>query len=114
MSRDFFWTLLVGSQDFAWCGAVRVDGVTYQILGVSNLTATGFQLATQTGADFTATRTSFALECGPVNVNMTFLSPVEVCVVRLPLVCLVDRRVSFGSLPTWFDSRFPLCTCMWM
>ena len=46
-------------------------------MGDSN-TAVGFTLAEQIATEFTATRTSFLLEAGAVNVNLSILNPIEV------------------------------------
>ena len=37
------------------------------------------QVANQTAIIMTPTRTSFLFQAGPVTVNATYLSPVEVC-----------------------------------
>ena len=53
---------------------ITVDGQAYRITGE------GLQIepAVQLAATMTPTRTSFLFQAGPVTVNATFLSPVEV------------------------------------
>lgn len=53
---------------------MRVDGIAYEIIGGDN----SWQSANQTSVIVTPTRSSYLLNAGPVIVNMTFLSPVEV------------------------------------
>lgn len=50
--------------------------------GTANLIQTGTGEATQQALVFTPTRTSFRLQAGPVDVNITFLSPIEVSISR--------------------------------
>lgn len=61
-----------------WYAQVRVDGTPYQILGGGITPA--ITAANQTAVVITPTRTSFLLNAGPIIVNMTFLSPIEVCI----------------------------------
>ncbi|TDL21981.1 hypothetical protein BD410DRAFT_723660 [Rickenella mellea] len=68
-----FWTTSPPAQIVAWYVAIRVDGVMYNVFGGQNLP----HVANQTAAIITPTQTSFILQAGPVNVNSTFLSPIE-------------------------------------
>ncbi len=52
-----------------------VDAIEYRLLSVW---AQGERGADQKAVEFTATRTSFLMEAGGVEFNMTFLSPIEV------------------------------------
>ena len=73
-SQPKFWstTLALG-----WFAAARVDGQPYTLFGnPANLES--FAVANQSAVIFTPTRTSFLLDTGTVEVNMTFLSPIEV------------------------------------
>ncbi|KLO15798.1 DUF1793-domain-containing protein [Schizopora paradoxa] len=58
----------------AWTYIVVVDNAPYAILG--SVLPPNVTLANQTAANFTATRTSFTFITGPVEVNVTFLSPI--------------------------------------
>ncbi|KAG8693682.1 hypothetical protein FRC09_010360, partial [Ceratobasidium sp. 395] len=58
-----------------WAGYVRVDGEVYTFLGAPNVA--GSILATQKKMQFTGTKSTFILGAGPVDLNVTFLSPVE-------------------------------------
>ncbi|TDL21956.1 DUF1793-domain-containing protein [Rickenella mellea] len=66
-----FWTS--SPPIMGWYVAIRVDGVTYPILGGFGET----HQANQTAAIITPTQTTFALQAGPMSVNATFLSPIE-------------------------------------
>ncbi|EJC98586.1 DUF1793-domain-containing protein [Fomitiporia mediterranea MF3/22] len=56
-----------------WYGAIRVDGTAYRFLGEGDLPAGNLQK----GFTFTPTQSSYLYQFGPVNVNITFLSPIE-------------------------------------
>ena len=71
--------VLIGScalQVLEWYIAVRVDGTAYKIYGNSNTPSIAG--GTEKMLKFTPTQSSFLLQAGSVNVNMTFLSPIEV------------------------------------
>ncbi|KAL5508771.1 hypothetical protein ACEPAG_4750 [Sanghuangporus baumii] len=58
-----------------WYALVSVDGQAYRISGatdVANVTT-----ANQTAVEFTSTRTSFLFATGGIQINASFLSPVE-------------------------------------
>lgn len=58
-------------------GSVRVDGLTYIWTGVDNTTLGGFA-ANLSSIQITPTRTIFVMQAGPMNVTITYLSPIEV------------------------------------
>ncbi|KAJ7044481.1 DUF1793-domain-containing protein [Mycena alexandri] len=67
-----FWTgMIVG-----WAGFVKVDGVPYVFMGSPSVPA-AFSKATQKSSQFTSTKSIFVLSAGPVDLTVTFLSPVE-------------------------------------
>ncbi|THV08423.1 DUF1793-domain-containing protein [Dendrothele bispora CBS 962.96] len=68
-----FWT----GQILGWAGFVNVDGTSYNFLGVPAVPDVSFQKATQTSFTFTSTQSIFVLSAGPVELTVTFLSPVE-------------------------------------
>ena len=59
-----------------WNAGIRVDGQAYNLFGASDIA--NYTSANQTSVLFTPTRTSVLLTAGTVDVNMTFLSPIEV------------------------------------
>ena len=61
-----------------WNAGIRVDGQAYNLLGIPGVT--NHTNANQKNVLFTPTRTSFLLTAGTVDVNMTFLSPIEVSI----------------------------------
>ena len=63
-------------QILGWNAAIRVDGQPYNLLGIPGVLTQAN--ANQTNVLFTPTRTSFLFMAGAINVNMTFLSPIEV------------------------------------
>ncbi|KAJ7276535.1 DUF1793-domain-containing protein [Mycena haematopus] len=68
-----FWTgMIVG-----WAGFVRVDGVPYVFLGAPSIPGATFSKAVQKSSLFTSTQSIFVLSAGPVDLTVTFLSPVE-------------------------------------
>ncbi|KAG5724965.1 hypothetical protein E4T56_gene12457 [Termitomyces sp. T112] len=68
-----FWT----GQILGWAGFVKVDGTAYSFLGAPNVPGATFTKATQKSSQFTATQSIFVLSAGPVDITVTFLSPVE-------------------------------------
>ncbi|KAF9008954.1 DUF1793-domain-containing protein [Cyathus striatus] len=69
-----FWTGSI----LGWCGFVKVDGVAYSFLGAPGVPGVNFNKAVQKQIEFTATKSTFVLSAGPVDITVTFLSPVEV------------------------------------
>lgn len=57
-----------------WTGLARIDGITYSWLGDAQDVLT----SNVTNVNITATRTTFTLEAGPLELVVTFLSPIEV------------------------------------
>ncbi|KAJ7590784.1 hypothetical protein C8J56DRAFT_933888 [Mycena floridula] len=71
------WPTFWAGQIVGWAGFVRVDGVAYSFLGAPAVTGATFQKATQKSFKFTSTQSIFVLTAGPVDLTVTFLSPVE-------------------------------------
>ncbi|KAI0638108.1 DUF1793-domain-containing protein [Trametes polyzona] len=68
-----FWTGSI----LGWAGFVKVDDVAYNWLGVPSVPGVNFNKATQKSLQFTSTQSIFVLSAGPVDLTVTFLSPVE-------------------------------------
>ncbi|KAI0952144.1 hypothetical protein AcV7_008040 [Taiwanofungus camphoratus] len=68
-----FWT----GSTLGWAGYVKVDGTTYNFLGVPNVPGTQSQEAVQKSLEFTSTQSIFVLTAGPIDLTVSFLSPVE-------------------------------------
>ncbi|KAI0650358.1 DUF1793-domain-containing protein [Trametes meyenii] len=68
-----FWTGSI----LGWAGFVKVDGTAYSWLGVPGVPKVNFTKATQKSFEFTSTQSNFGMNAGPVDLNITFLSPVE-------------------------------------
>ncbi|KAL5536139.1 hypothetical protein ACEPAF_4244 [Sanghuangporus sanghuang] len=58
-----------------WYASAVVDDQAYMIMG--GATIPNVQNANQTAVEFTATRTSFIFNAGPMQINASFISPVE-------------------------------------
>ncbi|KAJ6482672.1 hypothetical protein C8R45DRAFT_1099940 [Mycena sanguinolenta] len=57
-----------------WSGLIKIDGLTYSWLGIPGVGNASKWLETE----ITPTRTILTVQAGPVLLNVTFLSPVEV------------------------------------
>ncbi|NLR68015.1 DUF4965 domain-containing protein [Chitinophaga varians] len=82
------WT---GAQQ-ALSGLVKVDGVTYRVLGASDGPEAGIVPAQQTDVAVHATQTVYQFRCGQVALTLTFTSPLLVRDLRL-----MSRPVSYIS-----------------
>ncbi|TFK92183.1 DUF1793-domain-containing protein [Polyporus arcularius HHB13444] len=69
------WPTLWTGSILGWAGYVKVDGTTYNWLGAP--TVSDASKATQKSLTFTSTQSVFVLTAGPVDLTITFLSPVE-------------------------------------
>ncbi|KAI1795669.1 hypothetical protein LXA43DRAFT_991614 [Ganoderma leucocontextum] len=69
-SWPLFWNL---GAIMGWAGKIRVNGTTYKWLGQD---ATGTP-ANVTNVQITPTRSIFVMQAGPMNVTVTFLTPIE-------------------------------------
>ncbi|THH06834.1 hypothetical protein EW145_g3808 [Phellinidium pouzarii] len=58
-----------------WYASVVVDGQGYRIMGAANIP--NVTEANQTAVEFTPTRTSLLFSAGPMQINATFLNPIE-------------------------------------
>ena len=67
-------------QTVGWVGLIRVDGTTYQWFGNSSYTyeSAGPFKCNVTSTQITPTRTVQFVQAGPLNMTLTFLSPIEV------------------------------------
>ncbi|KAF2861318.1 GTA glutaminase A [Piedraia hortae CBS 480.64] len=68
------WPIFWHGQIVGWQGLVSVDNTTYTWLGKA---PENVDLANQTRAEYTSTRSIFTLTAGPVELTATFLSPVH-------------------------------------
>lgn len=59
-----------------WQGAIRVDNITYSWMGYEPVLLN--HTANVTDVQITPTQSVYLMEAGPVNLTVTFLSPVEV------------------------------------
>lgn len=69
-------------ENLGWYASVVVDGQGYRVMGspfITNMTEASQTEANQTAVEFTPTRTSLLFTAGPMQINATFLSPIEVC-----------------------------------
>ncbi|OSD07070.1 hypothetical protein PYCCODRAFT_1464180 [Trametes coccinea BRFM310] len=67
------WPLFRGNVNLRWAGKVRVDNQTYAWMGEDYSS----KLVNATGLQITPTRSIFFMQAGPMNITVTFLSPIE-------------------------------------
>lgn len=89
-----------------WFSIITADGVAYQLMGSDNIPP--IDSAKQTAITITPTRTSILFEAGPVTVNVTYLSPIEVNFT--PYRYTPHIIMSLSSLAISFNNRslFPI------
>ncbi|KAI5117537.1 hypothetical protein M0805_004769 [Coniferiporia weirii] len=63
------------SQIIDWYASVLVDGQAYRIMG--DVFSANITQANQTAVEFTPTSTTFVLTAGKMQINATFLNPIE-------------------------------------
>ncbi|KAI0737538.1 DUF1793-domain-containing protein [Daedaleopsis nitida] len=68
-----FWTGSI----LGWAGFAKVDGVAYNWMGLPGVPGATVNKATQKSLQFTSTQSIFVMTAGPVDLTITFLSPVE-------------------------------------
>ncbi|RPD75342.1 hypothetical protein L226DRAFT_534905 [Lentinus tigrinus ALCF2SS1-7] len=69
------WPHFWGQQSImGWAGKIRVDGTTFSWMGQDGI---GNGTATVTDIEITPTRSIFVMQAGPMNLTVTFLSPIE-------------------------------------
>ena len=92
-----FWT----GHITAMTGIARIDGTSYVFMGIPNLdNAPALLGMTQTNLTVTATRSIFTLNAGGVELEVTFLSPVEPGDLRrqsMPLSYIATRARSIDG-----------------
>lgn len=92
-----------------WAGLIRVDGTTYRWLGLPLNMNTSTLISTQV----TPTRTILTVQAGPMELTVTFLTPIEVR--RIPRailcdLCFLSQRTGSANLcpsPTCLSKRLP-------
>ncbi|KAF8205102.1 DUF1793-domain-containing protein [Pholiota molesta] len=71
------WPTFWNGQIVGWAGFVKIDGQPFSFLGAPNVPGATFSKAVQKSFTFTSTQSIFVLSAGPVDITLTFLSPVE-------------------------------------
>ncbi|KAJ7498789.1 hypothetical protein FB451DRAFT_1117469 [Mycena latifolia] len=90
-------------QILGWAGFVKVDGTTYSFLGAPAVAGTTFTKATQKSSQFTSTQSIFVMSAGPVDLTITFLSPVEpndLAKQSMPFSYMAISAASTNGAPT--------------
>ncbi|KAJ7618784.1 hypothetical protein FB45DRAFT_932463 [Roridomyces roridus] len=92
------WPVFWAGQTTAWTGFISVDGTQYSWMGAPAVPDSTFTQATQKSFKarlFTSTQSIFVLSAGPIDLTVTFLSPVETDLVKLSLpLSYLDVSVS--------------------
>ncbi|KAI0049479.1 DUF1793-domain-containing protein [Auriscalpium vulgare] len=72
-------TTFAGNAILGWAGLAKVDGVAYTFLGdqIGNPSFPGAKQTNLTQTTITPTRSIFNIQAGPVELILTFLSPIE-------------------------------------
>ena len=78
--------------DTGWWAAAVVDGDMYQIVGWASTVVNNTNVATLNAVEFTATRTSFSMTAGPMDINASFINPLEVRLYLVPEVYMSLTR----------------------
>ncbi|KAI0712927.1 hypothetical protein C8T65DRAFT_726919 [Cerioporus squamosus] len=73
--QSFFPAAIPLAAIIGWAGAIRVDGVTYSWMGDNG--AEWNNTATVVNIQITPTRSIFDMQAGPMNITVTYLSPIE-------------------------------------
>jgi hypothetical protein len=104
-------------QILGWSALIRVDGLTYSFLGdvAPNLYNGTVNL---TSIAITPTQTVLIARAGPMQVNLTFLNPIEVrfhCSVTFSdyIRIILSPKIGSSNLShshTWLSPRTPLTT----
>jgi hypothetical protein len=89
----------VQSATLGWAGLVLIDGAFYSWLGDESAEEFGNAInnATLTDVEIMPTKTVFHINAGPMELNITFLSPIEVCAQlsrKLRLTLMTSRIIS--------------------
>ena len=85
-----------------WFSVISVDGKPYRLMG-GDPGIPGFEMdaAEQEAVIMTPTRTSYLFQAGPVTVNATYLSPVEVCpssvCIYLRFLITISQKILYNS-----------------
>ncbi|KAJ7658891.1 hypothetical protein B0H17DRAFT_345172 [Mycena rosella] len=79
------WPTFWAGQTVAWTGLAKVDGQSYSFMGAASVDGVSFIKATQKTFNFTSTQSIFVLSAGPVDLTVTFLSPVESDLAKLSI-----------------------------
>lgn len=77
-SISVLYIVLTLSQNLGWVGYIRIDGQTYRWLGQVGSSDNSTQASNMISRQITPTRSIFTMQAGPMVLNVTFLSPIEV------------------------------------
>lgn len=80
-----------------WAGMVRVDGQAYVFMGQPSGLTGLIQIAVQKATYITPTQTIFTIAAGPIELTVTFMSPVEYDSIELQSIPLSYVLISAKS-----------------
>ena len=93
------------SQILGWAVLVRIDGLTYNFLGDSpGAGLNGTVAVNVTDTVITPTQTVVAAQAGPMQVNLTFLNPIE---VRNHLLARISLLIPSFQPGDWVKQSIP-------
>ena len=67
-------------ESMEWTGSIRVDNISYSWLGLNAPRTNPTLVIHPTNMQVTPTRSIYVMTAGPMNVTVTFLSPIEVSI----------------------------------
>ncbi|KZT68277.1 hypothetical protein DAEQUDRAFT_337507 [Daedalea quercina L-15889] len=92
------WPSFWNGQILGWICYIRVDGKTYTLFGNNNLASSyNISAGTVLETELTPTRTIQVIEAGPMNVTLTFLSPIDPSDLVFQSLPLSYTSVNFTS-----------------
>lgn len=80
--REIRYIELIQFQNLGWVGYIRIDSQTYRWLGEQASSDNVTQPCNLTSRQVTPTSSIFIMQAGPMTLNVTFLSPIEVSAVE--------------------------------
>ena len=89
-----------------WYSMIAVDGKPYRLMG--GAVRLQIETADQVAVTMTPTRTSFLFQAGPVTVNATYLSPVEVCLYQWIIILYKPFLGFFSSRTILYNNLYLL------
>lgn len=92
-----------------WYCTIIVDGTDFRLMGAGD--DPPIESAQQLLVELTPTRTIFAMQAGPVFVNLTSFTPVTVRLVHAPRACTMNFNSNLAHRSSSAKHSFFLSLC---